>query len=462
VSQRIQMHRRALRILEEARAAGTSVASAELAAQAERGHQFAQALRHYGEAADHALSHFAPADAMALTGAAIKLLDRVPASEDCAELELGVVHRRGVAAAQLLGIGSTECTSSFERTLALCDALPPTPMRALLLSGLGLARYIRGDYAGSKVLAERALAIGDEHDNDVLRASAALLLGMIQAVRAEHQAARTTLEAGIAVCERIHQVPPGIFVIDPLAAMHANIAIPLMSLGLCDQARRHIEDARRRAHDIGQPAALMLSNWVDGMVHVRAEDPHRVFESAAALSSVVERSMLTQGGGPALWLRGWALARQGDPREGYRLVRQGFDIHARLEMFAGNTETLGYAAETLVLAGDWDGADRQLDEALALADRIHEHVMVPYLLRLRARVAKARESDARCREILLQSLAEARRQDSPFDELKSFVELVKQGLATPSERRALARTYASFPEGRDLPFLKEAARLLES
>src|SRR6185436_11024898 len=86
LTQRIQLHRRAGAALAAGRAAGVMVAAVELASHAERGHQFADALN--------------------LTDAGLALLPRVTDATERAELELGIVHRRGVAAGQMLGIGA--------------------------------------------------------------------------------------------------------------------------------------------------------------------------------------------------------------------------------------------------------------------------------------------------------------------------------------------------------------------
>jgi tetratricopeptide (TPR) repeat protein len=330
----------------------------------------------------------------------------------------------------------------------------------LLLSGLGLTRYVLGDYSAAEALGRRVLEFGERHDDDVLRVSGASVLGNVHATRGEHEAARATFTAGLAACERIARIPPGIFIVDPHVSMHANIAIPLMSLGLADQARRHIELAHARAREVGQPTARMLSLWAEGMVHVRAQDPQRVTACALELATLVEKTMLTQGMGPAKWLRGWALAHGGEPREGYKLIRSGYEAHAALGMFAGNTETLGYAAMALVLAGDWQAADRQIDEALALADRIQEHVMTPYLLRLRAHVAITQHRDDAARAALVDALAAARRQAAPFEELKCLYLMKKHGLTTQSERDALSAVFGAVTEGRDLPFMQKVAELL--
>jgi DNA-binding winged helix-turn-helix (wHTH) protein/tetratricopeptide (TPR) repeat protein len=461
MTQRVQLHRGATQTLTAARAAGAIVPAAELASHAERGHQYVEALRHYADAADHAVGHFAPADALNLADAGLKLLDRVSDASQRAELELGIVHRRGVAAAQLLGVGSAEALSSFERTVALCEALPETPQRALLqLSGLGLARYVCGEYRASQAIAERALAVAERHDDDVVRVSAALLLGMIQAVRGQHVAACATLERGIDACARVPHLPPGTFVIDPETALHANISIPLMSLGRIDEAISHNARAHARAKSIGQPTARMLALWTEGMVNVRTQDHERVAACADELARVVEASMLTQGMGPAKWLKGWALAHLGSPREGHRLIREGYEVHARLGMYAGNTETLGYAAMALVRAGDWEQAETQIEESVALAERIDERVMYPYLLRLRGLAALTRGGRQQGQERLLEALAAARAHEAPYDELKCLYLMEKEQLVPDAEAGAMRRVFELLTQGRQTPFMQKVAAAL--
>lgn len=58
-------------------------------------------------------------------------------------------------------------------------------------------------------------------------------------------------------------------------------------------------------------------------------------------------------------------------------------------MRAGASEVLGYAAEALLLAGDVDGAQAQLREALQIADELGEGVYLPQLLLLQAAIARA-------------------------------------------------------------------------
>lgn len=461
MSQRVQLHRRAARILDRARAAGAVVPAAELAVHYERGHQVATAMRYYSEAARNALVHFAPREAIDLTSTALALLERCPDTQLRMELELGLIHVRGIACAQLLGVGAQETLAAFERTQTLCRILPQTPERTLQLNGLGLSRYIEGHYAQARAIGEEVLLRGTEHDDGALQVAGCLLLGMIDGVQARHETARRLFERGMAVAEEhAGRLPMAVFVIDPSVAIPATGALPLMHLGLFDQARVQIELARSRAEQMGQPTARMLSLWVAGMEGVRRHEPAKVLEIAKALHAVVDESMLTQGYGPARWLRGWAEAHLGSPLEGYRLIRQGYEGHAKLGMFAGNTETLAYAAEALILAGDWKGAEAQLDEAMQLAQRIQESVMLTNLLLLRARVAAGRNERTRARELMQEALAIAQNQSSPYFQLRALLALCESDDRTATDVQALRELLTSLREGLDMPLARQAAALV--
>src|SRR5262249_13726381 len=134
--QRVQAHRQAAKILESIPPSVHAVPAVELASHHERGHQFLQALRYYGSAAEFALGHFAAQEALNISTRALKLFDRVPDTLARKEVELVLVHRRALACAQLFGIAAPDTVASFKRTRALCEILPETPERCFLYNGL--------------------------------------------------------------------------------------------------------------------------------------------------------------------------------------------------------------------------------------------------------------------------------------------------------------------------------------
>jgi tetratricopeptide (TPR) repeat protein len=459
-SQRVQYHRQVVRAIAEQPAAHTAT-PAVLASHYERGHQPMLAIRQYAEAAEIAIRYFAPQDAESLTARGLRLLQTCKEGPERMDMEVRLMSKRGVACSVLFGVGSQQARIAFERAKELCDALPENPDRALLMNGMGLTLYIRGEYDEAAVLARRVYAMSERHQNPVLVVFASNLLGMIDGVQARHRLACEHLERGLEACKRIpDQVLLAAFVVDPFVSIRANLALPLLHLGFAHRAREQIELAVTRVQATGQPTARMLALWVKGMIAVRREEPQEVAAVAEQLGAVVEQNMLTHGEGPARWLRGWAMAQLGSPREGFKLIREGFACHERHGAFAGNTETLGYAAEALMLAGDWNGAERQLDAMAALARRIEEPVQDCNHLLFRARIATARSEPESARKFMDEALAVARAQASPFYELKALTAICEHPSAGANELQALRNSYAALPEGHDMQFAKRAAALL--
>jgi hypothetical protein len=128
----------------------------------------------------------------------------------------------------------------------------------------------------------------------------------------------------------------------------------------------------------------------------------------------------------------------GHPREGYRAIREAFEDNMRLGMVAGASEILGYATEALLLAGDFDGAEAQLNEALAIAGDVNERVYLPQLYLMEAAIARSRGERTVAEASVRRAIAEARAQEAPWLELMALIELAEHHSATAKDRRALA------------------------
>ncbi|MES1163302.1 MAG: hypothetical protein ABUL50_09600, partial [Rhizobacter sp.] len=124
-------------------------------------------------------------------------------------------------------------------------------------------------------------------------------------------------------------------------------------------------------------------------------------------------------------------------------------------------EVLGYAAEALVLAGDWPRAVRQVDEALQLATRLHDHAYLTQLLLLKRRIALARGARQDADDATRQALLEARRQRSPWLEMTVLVDVCEAAHAGPDDIEALRSVVAGLREGSDAPLLQRAHAVLD-
>ena len=224
--------------------------------------------------------------------------------------------------------------------------------------------------------------------------------------------ARTWLERGLLLLGDSHS--RGIFVADPEVALLGMLGIQLLHLGELEAARARLQQAHARARELGQPFARMVAIWCDALCEVRLGDVARVATLAEEMQALVEEFALAQGRAACQWFRGWADARRGQPREGYRLIREGYEANTRLGMLAGGSETLGYGAEALVLDGDWDAAEAQLREALQVADAHGERVYLPQLYLIEAAIARARGEFAAARTAVRRAVEESRAQEAPW------------------------------------------------
>jgi DNA-binding winged helix-turn-helix (wHTH) protein/tetratricopeptide (TPR) repeat protein len=450
LSQRVALHRRVARTMEGRRARGVPIAYAELGSHQELGREYASALASYAEAAKSALAHFAPREAIDLTGHALALLQRCPDGPERQEVELSLLAHRGIASSHLLGVSSPESVEAFERVRHLCDVLPQTPARALLLNGLGWGFYTRGEYADALAMSQRVHDVAERFDDRTLFATACNLIAVTLGTQGKFTQSREWGQKGIAACELLgERLQMPMFLIDPEVSLQANIALPLAQLGYADQARSRMAQALMRAQRLGQPMARMLALWCACLLYVRLDDPEKVNEYAAELSDFVTAADLRQGLGPSLWFRGWVAARRGDGPQAHAKIMEGYACHERLGMYGGCTEVLGYAAEALILEERWSEAQARIDAALALADRLGEGAVLPELLILHARIEDGLgHGEAACRA-LERALAVARAEHALGCELKALIALAQRRDRTAADLNALANAYSRLSEGLD-------------
>src|SRR6202008_3587546 len=114
------------------------------------------------------------------------------------------------------------------------------------------------------------------------------------------------------------------------------------------------------------PMAMLTAIWYGALFEVRLGNTERGAALADEMRALVDEYALAHGQTACRWFRGWAEARMGAPREGYRRIREAYDDNVRLGMLAGASEILGYATEALLLASDLDAAAIQLQEALRI------------------------------------------------------------------------------------------------
>ena len=457
-STRIKLHRDIAAALEGERAAGVPVAATELAMHFERACEAAAAVRYYAEAAEAALAHFSPEECIRIVEQASSLLARARDASERDALRITIETLHGLAATRVIGVGG-EAKSALERAYSLLGEAPRHPMLGRLLHGFGWMLCLRAEYAEALAVADRAEALASHTHDPVLLSTACTIHGEVDQLQGRSRAARTWLERGLALAERL-EGRPGEFLVDPQVALLGLLTNPLVHLGLVQQARARVQSAHVRARDRGWPMSRLVAIWHGAMLEVRLGNAPRVAALADEMRALVDEFALAHGRTACRWFRAWADAHNGHPLEAYQAIKKAYEDNAQLGMLAGGSEVRGYATEALVLSGDWGAAQRELDEALQFADATEERVYLPQLYLLEAAIARGRGERQAAEASVRRALAEARAQEAPWLELIALVEMCGHPGATSGDRQTLAALLDQLPEASDTPAAAKARALI--
>ncbi|MBW8311744.1 MAG: AAA family ATPase [Rhizobium sp.] len=461
-SVRVDLHRRVAAALQQERQQGELVPAAEIATHFEYGRLAGAALEYYAEAAHAALRQLSPAECLSLTGRALALLNQVPSGSERAEHELTLSTLKGVAAFHVFGAGST-ARDAFVRAAVCLGAVPDHPMRGLLLHGLGFLLSLRAEYDDALVEVARAEALGAVSGDTLLAVAASTVQGQVHNVQGRPVAARKALERSLPLIESMGEAMETRllgFIADPQVTARAMLALPLVHLGLVRQAQAHLEGAMDRARSLGQPMALMVSLWLGSLVAIRLEDVDRVAAFAEEMQALVDRYSLAQGQTACRWFLGWADAKRGRPMDGYRRIRDALAENVALGMVSGATETMGYAAEALLEAGDFEAARHQLDEAFLKIEQTGERIYLPQLKVIEATLERMHGNSAQAIAAARRALAESSEQGAVWLELQALVALGDCGGLEDADTRRLTELVDSLEEGRGTRPMDRAHRLL--
>jgi len=458
-SARSQLHREVGGALERQRSAGVPVTAAELAMHFDRGRQPMPALRYYAEAAQGALRHFSPATCLSHTERALALLQQAPEGEQRNTLEIVIATLHGAAAFQSLGFG-IEARSALERAYTLLPAMSGHAMRARLLNGFGYVLILRGEYAQALAVAASTEALASESNDSALMLVACIVHGQVHYMQGRSQAALAWFERGLAAIELLDRVATDIFFADTQVTLHGLLASEFVHRGLFERAHAHAQRARERARELRHPMTRLDATWRQALVEVRLGNAERVAALAEEMQELVDEFSLAHGRTACRWFRGWAQALNGAPLEGHRAIREAFEENTRLGMRAGATEVLGYAAQALLLAGQHDAAQAELNEALRVADELAERVYLPQLWLLQAAIARAQGRAAAGAASVRRAIEEARAREAHWLELLALTELCEHNDATAADRLTLAELVGRLPEAVDTAATRKARSLV--
>jgi class 3 adenylate cyclase/predicted ATPase/tRNA A37 threonylcarbamoyladenosine biosynthesis protein TsaE len=418
-----------------------------------------QALPYWQQAGQQAMERSAYVEAVAHLTKGLAVLQQLPETIERARRELDLHLMLTPALMATRGSSAPETGQALTRARELCQRVGDTQQLCAVLEGLVMF-YLRREVQTSRVLGEQLLTLAQrQHDLEHL-ASAHSMLGQALFYLGELVPARAHLDQAL-TCSAASQPAPSPSGGDARVAALGTMAWVLWMLGSPDQALARSHEMLTYAQELRHPLSLARALFNAATLHkLRGEAAIAQEWAEAALAIMTEQGFMRLLG-HTTFIRGWALAAQGQHEEGMAQMHQG--LAARRELAVA--EYLARLAEASGRIGQAKDGLRLLAEALVVMDKrdcwyeAELHRIKGELL-LRQAVPDAAQAEA----CFQQALAIARRQQAKSWELRAALSLSRlwqqQGKCVEA-RELLAPIYGWFTEGFDTADVQDAKALLE-
>jgi predicted ATPase len=465
---RQQYHQRITQVL-EAQFPETAEAQPELLAHhcTEAG-LIAQAVGYWQKAGQSAVQRSAHVEAIAHLRQGLKLLKTLPKTSERTQREVDMHIALGASLLATQGFAAPEVGETYIHAQHLCAHLDDPHQLFPVLRGLWNYYLVRAEFQRAHALGEQLLTLAQQAQD------AAMLV-------AAHRALETTLFWLGAVASAHMHVVQGIALYDPqqyrattfrygedsgvVCLSHAGWT--LWYLGYADQGLVRSQEAVTLAQQRAHPFSLALALCGAALFHQLRRDGHAAQEYAEAVSS------LAQGQGFPLWracslsLGGWALAHQGQTREGLEQITQGLTALRATGAELLRPYFLALLAEAHGTIGEPGAGLTVLTETLPLIDTTGERWYESGCYRLKGELLLQQSLDnhAEAETCFQHAISIAQSQQAKSWELRAATSLARLWQQQGKRQEAhdlLAPVYGWFTEGFDTADLQEAQALLDA
>ena len=494
IERRKIIHERTAQAIEEVYRLRLEDHYSELAYHYSRSGNTQKAIDYLQLAGQQAVQRSANVEAISHLTSALELLKTLPDSAERQQKEFAL---RIILCPPLMitkGYGAPEVEASSRRAMELGLRMEATSQLGPVLWVLAMFHLIRTEYHTTRALAERYLALAEGQQDAGHLTAAHTLLGASFLWSGEPASACTHLEQGFLLYDahvRPVQVQP--YETDLGVFSGTDLALALWYCGYPDRALQTSREALSLAHKLSHPPSLVLALlWTAFFQQLCHNDPQTIRDQTEAAIPLTLEHGLPDHLAVATMLHGWALAAQGQVKEGINEIRQSL---APGRVFGGlflRTYSLALLAEAQSKARQYDDGLQTLQGALTIAERSEEHFYDAEVYRLIGELLlnaeRGMQEDERktkeerqdhisthhlsfiahrskeAEECFLKAIEIAQKQQAKSLELRATVSLARlwqqQGKASEAHQM-LSEVYNWFTEGFDTKDLQEAKSLLE-
>jgi class 3 adenylate cyclase/predicted ATPase len=286
----------------------------------------APAITYWQQAGEKATQRSAHVEAIVHCSKGVALLTTLPETPERALQELTLQRMLGVSLLSTKGFAAPEVESAYARARALCQQVGDAAHLGQVLFGLWGFYKVRDDLQTAREVAEELLTLGQRQDDPALRLQGHRALGDSLISLGEFVAGLAQVEQGIALYDaQRHRAHAFLYGQDPGAGCLSYAAQALWILGYPDQALQRSQASLTLAHGLSHPFSLAHTLLFVVTVHAWRREWDVAQTHAEALLALATEMGFAQYVARGTYLRGWALAMQGQAEEGIAQLRQGLD-----------------------------------------------------------------------------------------------------------------------------------------
>jgi predicted ATPase len=357
---------------------------------------------------------------------------------------------------------------TYSRAQHLCQYLDDPHQLFSGLRGLWHYYHARAALQTAQALGEQILTVAQQAQDSAMLAAAHRAVGATLFWLGAVAAAHTHLAQGLTLYElQQHHASAFLYGEDTDVFCRSYSAMTLCLLGCPDQGLRRSEEVVTLAQQRAHPFSLDYALCCAAGIHQFRREVHAAQERAEAAIILAQEQGFPYWMALGAILRGWALALQGQAKEGIEQINQGLIDYRATGAALGRPCWLALLAEVHGTMGQPEAGLTALAEALTLVDKTGERHYEAEIYRLKGELLLQYPSNnaTEAETCFHYALDIARDQQAKSFELRATTSLARLWQQQGKRQEAhdlLAPIYGWFTEGFDTADLQEAKVLLEA
>ena len=428
----------------------------------------AQAVGYWQKAGQSAAQRSAHLEALAHLRQGLALLETLSETPERYQREVDIHIALGASLLATKGYAAPEVAQTYLRAHQLCHRLEEPQQLFPVLRGLWNHYTIRAEHQTAHALGEQLLTLAQQSQDAAMLVAAHRALGSTLYNLGMTAEAHTHYTQGIALYNP-QQYRPSVFLHgqDSGVLCRSYAAWSFWFLGYPDQGLAWNEEAVTLAQQSAHPFSLSFALCWAAVFHQCRREGRVAQERAEAAIS------LTTDQGFPLWvaysaiLHGWALAHQGQAKEGIEQMHQGLRAFRATAVESNRSYFLALLAEAYRTTGEPEAGLTALAEALVHVEHTGERYYEAEIHRLKGVLLLQQNSNnqAEAENCFHHALDMACSQQARSFELRIATNLARLWQQQGKRQEAydlLAPVYHWFTEGFDTADLQDAQALLEA